>query len=218
MNKCILILGLLIFWSGSVLFAQHFNAEEQKRILAGDTAVMLRVIQVTAPDELRILTRPSVDVSPEDPLLPLLSRRMYKAMRDTANPGIGIAAPQVGINRNVIWVQRFDKEGTPFECYLNPKITWRSKLIRKGKEGCLSIPDIRDDVMRNYTIRLAYLDMEGNAHEEMIEGFTAVIFQHETDHINGILFTDRLKEQKDKTYNPVNDKVDLFLEHLLERQ
>lgn len=218
MNKRILPFCLLILCSFSPAFAQHLNTGEKKLILSGDTAHMLRVIQVTEPGELRILTSPSIDVLYNDPLLPLLTRRMYKAMRDTANPGIGIAAPQVGINRNVIWVQRFDKEGMPFECYLNPKITWRSKLMRKGKEGCLSIPDIRDDVMRNYTIRLSYQDIQGKTHEEMVEGFTAVIFQHETDHINGILFTDRLKEQKGKLLHPVNDKVDLFLEQLLERQ
>src|SRR5690606_40777586 len=124
--------------------------------------------------------------------------------------GVGIAAPQVGINRNVIWVKRFDKEGEPLEFYINPKITWRSKLLRKGLEGCLSIADSAGEVFRNYTIRLRYQDAKGNDHEEMVEGFSAVIFQHETDHLMGILFTDRLAEQRAGTYHRINGEIELY--------
>jgi peptide deformylase len=113
---------------------------------------------------------------------------------------------------------RFDKPGEPFEVYLNPKITWRSKLMRKGAEGCLSIPDIRGDVLRNYTIQITYQDKEGKHHEEMVEGFTAVIFQHEIDHLNGILFTHRLIEQEAKHYTLINAEVQLYLEERLRRQ
>lgn len=63
---------------------------------------------------------------------------------------VGIAAPQVGINKNVIWVQRFDKKGEPFEFFINPKIIWRSQLTRLGTEGCLSIPDQREETERSY--------------------------------------------------------------------
>jgi peptide deformylase len=143
---------------------------------------------------------------------------MYATVKDTANPGVGIAAPQIGINKNVIWVQRFDKVGEPFEACLNPKITWRSALMRKGAEGCLSIPDIKGDVLRSYTIRISYYDMDGKFHDEMVEGFTAVIFQHETDHLLGILFTDRLAQQSKQQYSLVNNEVNLYLEKLLRRQ
>ena len=178
----------------------------------------MRVVQITEPEELKILKSVSTDIQPGDVHTALLARRMYASVMDTARPGVGIAAPQVGINRNAIWVKRFDKEGEPFEFYLNPKITWRSKLIRKGKEGCLSIPDIRDDVYRNYTIRLQYQDLDGKENEEMIEGFTAVIFQHETDHLLGILFTDRLQEQANETYFQINNETNLYLKKLLKRQ
>lgn len=198
--------------------AQKFTKEERKLILSGDTKTMLKVIQITDEKELKILKSVSADVDPKDELLPLLAERMYLSMRDPANPGIGIAAPQVGINRNLVWVQRFDKEGEPFELYLNPKIVWRSALLRKGKEGCLSIPNSSGDVLRNYTIKLTYLDKTGKFHEEIIEGFTAVIFQHETDHINGILFTDRLKEQEHLEVTSVNNEINLFLEKRLSRQ
>lgn len=177
----------------------------------GDTAAGLRILQVTDTADLVVLTQVSQDVSFEDPVLPLLARRMYLAMRDPSRPGVGIAGPQVGLNRNVIWVQRFDKEGEPFEFYLNPKITWRSNMLKRGKEGCLSIPDKREDILRSFAIKVSYLTEQGEEREETIEGFTAVIFQHETDHLYGVLFTDRLIEQAVKTYRPVNNIDDELL-------
>lgn len=211
-------LTFLLLFFVTAATAQKFTKEEQKLLLSGDTKTMLKVIQITDEKELKILKSVSADVDPKEELLPLLAERMYLAMRDPANPGIGIAAPQVGINRNVIWVQRFDKKGEPFEFYLNPKIVWQSALLRKGKEGCLSIPDISGDVLRNYTIKLTYLDKNGKPQEEIIEGFTAVIFQHETDHIKGILFTDRLKEQENLEVSPVSNEMNLFLQKRLARQ
>lgn len=202
----------------AILSAQKFNKAEKELIQSGAATTMMKVIQTTNENELTILKTASTDVDLKDKLLPILAQRMLLSMRDPANPGIGIAAPQVGINRNVFWVQRFDKEGEPFEFYVNPKIVWRSALLRKGVEGCLSIPDIRGDVFRNYTIRIKYWDQEGNFHEEMVEGFTAVVFQHEYDHINGILFTDRLEEQKENEFTQLNPNVELYLEQVVRRQ
>jgi peptide deformylase len=173
---------------------------------------MLRVTQVTDSADLKILKAVSTDINPKDKLIHVLAKRMYLAMRDPARPGVGIAAPQVGINKNIIWVQRFDKLGEPFEYYVNPKIVWRSNLIRKGAEGCLSIPDERGDVYRNYTIQISYFDAQGNFKQEVIEGFTAVIFQHEIDHLNGVLFTDRMIEQQVYKENPLSETIKLSLE------
>jgi len=211
-------LKLLFLFLATNLSAQKFTKEERKLIQAGDAKTMMKVIQITDEKELKILKAVSTDVDPKDELLPVLAERMFLSMRDPSNPGIGIAAPQVGINKNLVWVQRFDKEGEPFELYLNPKIVWRSALLRKGMEGCLSIPDIDGEVLRNYTIKLTYLDKDGKFHEELIEGFTAVVFQHETDHINGILFTDRIKEQENLEVSNVSGQINLFLEKKLRRQ
>lgn len=216
MKKRILLYAFLFLAVG--VSAQNFTKSEKDLIQSGNTKTMLKVIQITEEKELKILKSVSADIDPKDKLLPLLAERMYLAMRDPANPGIGIAAPQVGINRNVIWVQRFDKEGEPFELYLNPKIVWSSALLRKGMEGCLSIPDISGNVLRNYTIKLAYQDKNGKQQEEIIEGFTAVIFQHETDHLKGILFTDRMKEQEKLDASPVSNEINLFIEKRLKRQ
>ena len=212
------ILTFLLFFVAINLSAQKFSAEEKKLIQSGDENTMMKVIQITDEKELKILTSVSSDIDVTDKLLPVLAQRMFLSMTDPANPGIGIAAPQVGINKNVFWVQRFDKEGEPFEFYINPKIIWRSALFRKGMEGCLSIPDINGEVLRNYTIQLTYYDKEGKFHEEIVEGFTAVVFQHEYDHLNGILFTTRLKEQENSGVIKVEGNVNLFIEKKLRRQ
>lgn len=211
-------LTFLFLFITTHLSAQKFTAEEKKLIQSGDAKTMMKVIQITDEKELKILTSASSDIDVKDKLLPILAQRMFLSMTDPANPGIGIAAPQVGINKNVFWVQRFDKEGEPFEFYINPKIIWRSALLRKGMEGCLSIPDISGEVLRNYTIQLTYYDKEGEFHEEIVEGFTAVVFQHEYDHLKGILFTDRLKEQENLEVSKVQVEGNLFIAEKLRRQ
>ncbi|KIO78934.1 peptide deformylase [Pedobacter lusitanus] len=205
----------MIIFSTQHIMAQSFNTAEKKLILSGDTTKMLKVTQVSDPGELKILTTASSNINPEDPLIPVLARRMQLAMlADPKRPGVGIAAPQVGINRNIIWVQRFDKEGLPFELFLNPQITWKSALLRKGREGCLSIADTVGQVVRHHTIRLIYTTINGAHKEEIIEGFTAVILQHETDHLHGILFPVRLKEQDAKSYHSLTEKLDFMVEKL----
>lgn len=211
-------LKIVFLFIAANLSAQKFNKQERALIQSGSAATMMKVIQTTDEDELKVLKTASSDVDLKDKLLPVLAERMFLSMRDTLNPGIGIAAPQVGINRNLFWVQRFDKVDEPFEFYVNPEIVWRSALLRKGLEGCLSIPEIRGDVYRNYTIQINYWDKEGKFHQEIVEGFTAVVFQHEYDHIKGILFTDRLKEQEHTEFSKVGDEINLYLKERLRRQ
>ena len=115
------------------------------------------------------------------------------AVQNPENEGVGIAAPQVGILRRLVAVQRFDKEGEPFEFFINPEIVAKDDTLVAGSEGCLSVPEIYDDVERSQRITLRYYDSSFIPHEEVIEGFTAVIFQHEIDHLDGKLFIDYLK-------------------------
>lgn len=198
--------------------AQKLTEAEKAIVNSGTRTTMFRVLQITNADDAKVLKSASFDVSLKDESLPLLLDRMLATVTDPANTGVGIAAPQIGINRNVILVQRFDKPGEPIQEYLNPKIKWSSALMRKGAEGCLSIPDLREDVLRHYTIQITYYDRNGKYHDEMVEGFTAVIFQHEIDHLMGILFTDRLEQQKAIGYSLINGEVNLYLEHKLKRQ
>ena len=151
----------------------------------------------TMPADSAVLRAQSIDVS-EDMLrsaeLETLLSKLRKTVTDPSQDGVGIAAPQVGINRRIICVQRFDKEGEPFECYVNIRIDSLGGEIVRGREGCLSIPGKRGIVPRQSRINISYSDLDGDSPSEVsetVEGFTAVIFQHECDHLDGILYTDR---------------------------
>lgn len=192
--------------------AQSLTKSEEALILSGDVKMALPVIQVDVPSELAVLKATSAPVNPKDKNVKVLVDRMLLAVQDPMHAGVGIAAPQVGINRQIIWVQRLDKKNEPFEVYFNPKITWASNLLRKGAEGCLSIADTRGEVYRHYAIELEYQNLKGQWLKEKVEGFTAVIFQHEIDHLNGILFTDRLEEQTLKSFAPLNESVEFFIQ------
>lgn len=198
-------MSLLVF--GKSLYAQKFTKAEKELIYKGNTEEKMYVIQADNDAELEILLAQSEDISPKNKDLKVLIDRMYLAVTDAVDGGVGIAAPQVGINRNVIWVQRFDKEANPFEVYINPKITWKSREFSKGSEGCLSIPVIRGDVFRHHAIEIKYQDRNGKKHSEKVEGFTAVIFQHEIDHLNGILFSQRIDEQILKKYRSIGENL-----------
>jgi peptide deformylase len=121
---------------------------------------------------------------------------MIATVTHPSQDGVGIAAPQVGINRRVVAVQRFDKEGEPFEVYPNIRIVWASESLESGPEGCLSVPDRRGEVMRSQEIVIEYadvtrLDCPEHMVRDTVKGFTAVIFQHEVDHLDGILYIDK---------------------------
>ena len=119
---------------------------------------------------------------------------MVATVTSPEQDGVGIAGPQVGLSRNIIAVQRLDKEGEPFEVYPNIRITaFRGEQVL-GSEGCLSVPNCRGKVLRWRDIDISYTSPEtGKEVTENIKGFTAVIFQHETDHLQGVLYIDKLE-------------------------
>ena len=122
-----------------------------------------------------------------------LADRMIATVTDSTQDGVGIAGPQVGLKRRVVAVQRFDKAGEPFEVYPNIRVEYLSDEKQTGPEGCLSIPEIHGEVERSQTVVISYVDIRTlEAVRDTVRGFTAVIFQHETDHLDGILFTDRM--------------------------
>ena len=124
-----------------------------------------------------------------------LSDKMVATVTSPEQDGVGIAGPQVGILRRIVAVQRFDKEGFPFEVYPNIKIVSHAGEKRIGAEGCLSIPGRRGNVARYQDISITYTSVKTfNDTTEHIKGFTAVIFQHECDHLDGVLYTDYLEE------------------------
>ena len=125
-----------------------------------------------------------------------LCQRMLLTVQDSTNPGVGIAAPQVGIPCRLIAVQRFDKPGEPFELYANPEILRYGEKKVASPEGCLSVPGRRGTVSRSDEIQLRYTDPQTEfSCEETIKGFTAIIFQHETDHLDGTLYINKLIDE-----------------------
>jgi peptide deformylase len=117
---------------------------------------------------------------------------MYKA------PGIGLAAPQVGVLQRVIVVDVADhklEKPAPI-AMANPELIEVSDALSVTQEGCLSIPDIYAEVTRPASIRVRYVDADGMVQERDAEGLLATCIQHEIDHLNGILFIDRLSSLK----------------------
>ena len=107
--------------------------------------------------------------------------------------GVGLAAPQVGLDLNLLVVNQEGDASQPDEelVMLNPKILSR-KTLEFGEEGCLSFPSIYAEVERHKTIRVSYTDLEGAEQEVKFEDFLARIVLHEMDHLQGVLFVDRL--------------------------
>lgn len=178
-----------------------FSAEEIALIIKADSLKPMRVYKINNKrDSLLLRTKSSyIKPNPKDPILQKFVKRLYATVRDSMSMGVGIAAPQVGVLKNIIWVQRFDKENFPFEVCLNPKIVDYSEQKQTIKEGCLSIPDRMETLnSRSYAITIEYDTMNAEHKSETINSFTSVVFQHEIDHLNGILYLDHLqKDMKD---------------------
>ena len=130
-----------------------------------------------------------------DDALRKLMDDMLATMYDA--PGVGLAAPQIGILRRVIVMDpaRDDEEPAPL-VMANPVILNRSEEMRVQEEGCLSIPEVTAEVERPALTRVAFLDREGKPQEAELDGFLSTIVQHEVDHLNGVLFIDYLSRLK----------------------
>lgn len=110
-----------------------------------------------------------------------------------AAPGIGLAAPQIGIKERLLVLDVADKheEKQPFKL-INPEIVWQSEELQTYNEGCLSLPEQYADVVRPEAVKIRYLDESGTQKEMQATGLQAVCVQHEIDHLDGVLFVDHL--------------------------
>ena len=114
-----------------------------------------------------------------------------------AAPGIGLAAVQVGVAKRVIVMDIAGKDDPPAPQYfVNPEILWASEETVPYEEGCLSVPEIYDEVERPARVKLRYMNYQGQTIEEDAEGLFAVCIQHEMDHLEGVLFIDHLSRLK----------------------
>ena len=142
-----------------------------------------------------ILRTAAAEVDAFDPDLKTLGRDMFETMYHAA--GIGLAAPQIGISQRVIVVDlRSEEEPEARLALINPKVVWASKESEKSPEGCLSIPGLEEVIKRSSAIRVEAVDIDGGSIELETEGLFARVLQHEIDHIDGILFVDRVSALK----------------------
>ena len=171
-----------------------------RRILTVDNAADLAVLK-------RVSTPVEGGVTDEH-------RALMDDMLETmyAEPGIGLAAVQVGVDKRIIVMDLGDRDVTPAAVsddtaeseaaqrnpryFVNPEITWKSEELFTYEEGCLSVPEIFDAVERPARVKLRYLDYQGQPVEEEASGMYAVCIQHEMDHLEGVLFIDHLSRLK----------------------
>lgn len=142
-----------------------------------------------------ILRTAAAEVDAFDPDLKTLVRDMFETMYHAE--GIGLAAPQIGISQRVIVVDlRSEEQPEARLALINPKVVWASKESEKAPEGCLSIPGLEEVIKRSSAIRVEAVDIDGGSIELETEGLFARVLQHEIDHIDGILFVDRVSALK----------------------
>jgi peptide deformylase len=154
-----------------------------------------------------VLRKVGTDIDKEYPGLSTLIDNMWETMYHAH--GVGLAAPQIGLSIRIFMVDAMpfsdDEDLTAQEqiqlkdfkrVFINAKILEETGKEWAFNEGCLSIPDVREDVVRKDTIKIRFLDENFKSHEETYNGLLARVIQHEYDHIEGILFTDKLSSLK----------------------
>lgn len=177
-------------------------SEQELSIINSEDSVLYVLVVGNKEDSL-ILRNSSRDFTEEElnsEYVQRLAEKMITTVQDPSQDGVGIAAPQVGLNIRMIAVMRFDKENHPFEAYANPYILRYEGNVVEGPEGCLSVPGYRGVVPRRDTVVMQYFDVQKKENViDTVAGFSAIIFQHETDHLDGILYTDRAVEVTEKS-------------------
>ena len=153
---------------------------------------MIRPI-ISLPD--KRLRAVSKSVENIDPDVRKLVEDMFETMYDA--PGVGLAAIQLGVPLRVVTIDatRGDDEKQPV-ALINPELIWTSDESSTMEEGCLSIPEFADEVLRPEKIKARFTNLEGQTVEVEADGLFARVFQHELDHLNGVLFIDHLSKLK----------------------
>jgi len=151
-----------------------------------------REILILPDKRLRLKSEPVGKITAE---LKRLVDDMFEAMYSA--PGIGLAAIQVGVPKRVVTMDlsKNEDERAP-QVFINPEITWSSDETSVYEEGCLSIPEVHEDVERPAKVRVKYLDLDGQPREAEADGLFATCIQHEVDHLNGKLFIDHISKLK----------------------
>jgi peptide deformylase len=149
-----------------------------------------------------VLKKKALDIDRDYEALPALVSDMWDTMYSAH--GVGLAAPQIGLAIRLFVVDTIQmmEEGREAEgikkVFINPIIVEETGKLWSYEEGCLSIPNIRGDVERPEKVRVRYFDAQFEPHDEIYEGVNARVIQHEYDHIEGVLFVEKLKPLKKK--------------------
>ena len=152
---------------------------------------------LTYPD--RFLGRPTKAVENIDGKIQKIFDNMAETMYDA--PGAGLAAIQVGFDKSIIVFDTLPGETEKsLHVLLNPEILESDSEIISENEGCLSVPDFRSDVKRSSIVLVEGIDREGNPVKIEVEGYLSIVLQHEIDHLNGILFINRISSLKRELY------------------
>jgi peptide deformylase len=156
----------------------------------------IREIIILPDKHLRLVSKPVEKVTPD---IRKLADDMFETMYDA--PGIGLAAIQVAQPLRLITMDlaKRDENGETApkpRVFINPEIISKSEEMSVYEEGCLSIPEYYEEVERPAKVRIRFVDLDGNLHEEDAEGLFATCIQHEIDHLNGVLFIDYLSKLK----------------------
>jgi peptide deformylase len=193
----VFIIFVFLFW-GANANSKMTNAE-RNLIGKGNANEPMRVLTIdNEPDSLLLRSKcKDVDLANDSLELHLFIERLKATMQQAK--GVGIAAPQVGLLRNVFLFVRMDKEHNPVQVAINPRIeAYSEETFCFERDGCLSIPGISGNSIRYKWIDVVYRDETGKYIRERLSGtsrqsdFTGIIFQHEFDHLQGVLFIDKL--------------------------
>lgn len=203
MNKLIYLLVVIVGLS-ACKSKMDMTEEERKLTYSDGIDVPFRVLVVDNKEDSVALRKKSVDIENpqnigDDKDWQYFIERLKLTMAEES--GVGISAVQVGVHRNLFLFMRLDKPGMPVEVVVNPQIVSMSDSIICFKDdGCLSIPGMSGDTFRYPEIQVEYYNEKGEKIQEWLKGearggdYTGVVFQHEFDHLQGILFVDKLCE------------------------
>ena len=180
-------------------YARNFQGKKVKANECWDIIFMtIRAVVKMGNDQLAMPSLPVRDLT--DKAIQIIVKDMHDTMLEEG--GVGIAAPQIGCNQRIIMFgfeesERYPaEEAIPFTVLINPVIEVLSQVMVDGWEGCLSVPGLRGLVPRFKKIKYSGYDLNGQLISRVAEGFHARVFQHEFDHLEGILYPRRIKDLK----------------------
>lgn len=162
----------------------------------------IRNVVVEGDEILRKVSREVPNITPR---LIETMQDMLETMRE--EKGVGIAGPQVGVMRRIFVAEPNPEEG-PVYFMINPVITERSEETEWGVEGCLSVPEMIGEVERPVSIKIEATDLDGERHSYEFSGFEARVMQHEYDHLEGVLYTDKAVNIREASSEEPEEEID----------